>query len=123
METEVQIARQISSVNPATGEVLRTLDCAGDAEVRSAVEQARAAQPHWHAIGISKRLRILREFQRLLHANKSHVARVITSEAGKPYVEALTTEVVVVLDAARFLIEHAYALLRDRAVPHGSLAM
>ncbi len=36
--------------------------------------------------------------------------------------EALTTEVLVVLDAARFLIENAYRLLRDEPLPHGSLA-
>ena len=36
--------------------------------------------------------------------------------------EALTTEVLVVLDAARFLIENACRLLRDEPLPHGSLA-
>ena len=123
MPTEVQLARQIASVNPSTCEVLRTLDCATEADVRSAVAKARAAQPNWHALGIRRRIQLLREFQRLLHSRRSNVARVITSEAGKPYVESLTTEVVVVLDAARFLIDHAYTLLRDEPVPHGSLAM
>ncbi len=123
MATNVQVARQISSLNPATGEVLRILDCASEVDVRAAVTRARAAQPAWHALGIRQRIQSLREFQRLLHARKSDVARVITSEAGKPYVEALTTEVVVVLDAARFLIDHAYGLLCDETIPHGSLAM
>ncbi len=123
MATQVEVGRQISSVNPATGAVLRTFECATEAEVNSAVAKARAAQPAWHALGIRKRINLLRDFQRLLHARKSEVARVITSEAGKPYVEALTTEVVVVLDAARFLIDNAYELLRDLPVPHGSLAM
>jgi acyl-CoA reductase-like NAD-dependent aldehyde dehydrogenase len=36
--------------------------------------------------------------------------------------EALTTEVLVVLDAARFLIDNAYRLLRDELLPHGNLA-
>ena len=62
-------------------------------------------------------------FQRLLHQKKSEVAQLVTREAGKPYVEALLTEVLVVLDAARFLIENAYRLLRDEPVPHGNLAM
>ena len=124
MSTDVQIAnRKIVSVNPATAEILRTLECASDSDVKSAVAKAQAAQPGWYGLGIHRRIKILRDFQRLLHAQKSEVARVITSEAGKPLAEALLTEVLVVLDAARFLIEHGYSLLRELAVAHGNLAM
>src|SRR5207302_1577767 len=42
--------------------------------------------------------------------------------AGKPVAEALTTEVLVVLDTVRFLIANAHRLLRDEPVPHGNLA-
>jgi succinate-semialdehyde dehydrogenase/glutarate-semialdehyde dehydrogenase len=81
------------------------------------------AQPAWNELGIQKRIAILREFQYLLHQRKSDVAQLITREAGKPYVESLLTEVLVVLDAARFCIENAYSFLRDEAVPHRNLAM
>jgi acyl-CoA reductase-like NAD-dependent aldehyde dehydrogenase len=50
------------------------------------------------------------------------IAEAITKEAGKPVAEALTTEVLVVLDAARFLIDNAYRFLADEPVPHGNLA-
>ena len=80
-------------------------------------------KPHGLTLGVRKRIAILRNFQRLLHQKKSEVAQLVTREAGKPYVEALLTEVLVVLDAARFLIENAYRLLRDEPVPHGNLAM
>jgi len=114
MTTNLQIAaRKISSVNPASGEVLREFDCATENEVHAAVARARAAQPGWHQLGISKRVEVLRKFQGLLFDHKSDVARLITREAGKPYVEALLTEVLVVLDAARFCIENASTLLRD----------
>ena len=123
MATDLQIAsRKISSVNPATGEVLRELDCAGEAEVLAAVERARAAQNGWAKLGLRKRLAIVDEFQGKLHAGKSEIAAAITREAGKPLAEALVTEVLVVLDAARFLIDNAYKLLRDEPLPHGSLA-
>jgi succinate-semialdehyde dehydrogenase/glutarate-semialdehyde dehydrogenase len=116
-------ARKIASHNPATGELLRELDCATDPEVHSAVARARAAQPAWNVLGIRPRIAILREFQRFLHENKSEVARLITEEAGKPYVESLTTEILVTLDAARFCIQNAYACLRPQPVPHGNPAM
>ena len=124
MLTDLQIAvSRIASVNPATGEVLGELDCAGPTEVRAAVARARSVQPDWNAWGVRNRVRILRRFQQFLLARKTDVARRITQEAGKPYVESLLTEVLVVLDAARFLVENAYSILRDQKLPHGNPAL
>jgi acyl-CoA reductase-like NAD-dependent aldehyde dehydrogenase len=124
MATDLQITtRKIASINPATGEALREFECASERDVQAAVARARAAQPAWSNIGVQKRVAILRRFQRILHEKKSDVARLITYEAGKPYVEALLTEILVVLDAARFCIENAYRFLREEPVPHVNLAM
>ena len=123
MATDVQVAvRRVSSVNPATDEVLREFECASESEVQAAVARARVAQVSWSEIGVRKRIAVLREFQRRLLEKKSEIAEAITEEAGKPVAEALTTEVLVVLDAARFLIDNAYRLLADEPMPHGSLA-
>jgi succinate-semialdehyde dehydrogenase/glutarate-semialdehyde dehydrogenase len=122
MATDLQIAaRKIASVNPATGEVLRELECAGEGAVEAVVARARAAQAAWAALGLRRRIAVMREFQRKLYLRKSEVAAAITREVGKPLVEALVTEVLVVLDAARFLIDNAWGLLRDEPVPHGNL--
>src|SRR5258707_14160881 len=124
MAPDVEIAvSRIASVNPATGEVLGELDSAGPTEVRAAVARARVAQPNWNAWGMRNRVGVLRRFQQILLAHKTDIARRITQEAGKPAVEALVTEVLVVLDAARFLIENAFAILREERLPHGSLAL
>ncbi len=123
MPANLQIAtRKLQSVNPATGEVLQELDCATEAEILATVDRGRAAQPAWADFGVKRRLAILREFQSKLHARKSEIATAITREAGKPIAEALVTEVLVVLDAARYLIENAYSVLRDEPLPHGNLA-
>jgi succinate-semialdehyde dehydrogenase/glutarate-semialdehyde dehydrogenase len=123
MATDVQIAmRKVSSVNPATGEILRELECAAESEVLATVGRAGAAQGAWAEIGVRRRIAVLREFQRRLQEKKSEIAEAISREAGKPVAEALTTEVLVVLDAARFLVENAHRLLRDEPLPHGNLA-
>ena len=114
---------RIVSVNPATGAVLGELDSAGPTEVRATVARAHAAQPDWNAWGIRNRVKVLRRFQQILLAHKTDIARRITLEAGKPVVEALVTEVLVVLDAARFLIDNAFAILRAERLPHGNLAL
>ncbi len=122
MATNVQIAsRKIQSLNPATGELLSELECASEMEVQQSVALAHAAQPAWADLGLRNRVAIIREFQARLYARKSEIAAAITREAGKPVAEALVTEVLVVLDAARFLIDNAWGLLRDEPVPHGNL--
>jgi acyl-CoA reductase-like NAD-dependent aldehyde dehydrogenase len=124
MATDVQVAlRKIASINPSTGEVLREMECASSADVHQAVARARLAQKAWAAVDVGQRIKILREFQRVLHEKKTEVARLIAREAGKPYIEAMLTEVLVVLDAGRFLIENARSFLREHPLPHGSLAM
>ncbi len=124
MATNLEVTtRRVVSTNPATGELLKELECATEADVHAAVARARAAQPAWAALSVENRVSILRKFQRFLHENKSQVATLITQEAGKPYVEALLTEVLVVLDATRFLIDNTFGFLREQAVPHGSVAM
>jgi len=120
---DLQVATgKIASINPATGALLRELECVGEEDVKAAVVKARTAQPAWAGFGLRKRILILREFQARLHAQKSEIAQAITREAGKPIAEALVTEVLVVLDTARFLIDNAWSLLRDEPVPHGNLA-
>ncbi|HZR56225.1 MAG TPA: aldehyde dehydrogenase family protein [Terriglobales bacterium] len=129
MATDLQVATQnirlapVISTNPATGEILRQFECATASEVQAAVSRARVAQPAWEQIGVRDRSRVLKKFQQLLHEKKSEVARLISQEEGKPHIEALLTEVTVVLDAARFCIDNAHNFLRDQPIPHGNLAM
>jgi acyl-CoA reductase-like NAD-dependent aldehyde dehydrogenase len=123
MVADLQFAiSRIASVNPATGEVLGELEAAGPTEVRAAVARARAAQADWNTWGVRNRVRVLRRFQQLLLARKTDIAQRITQEAGKPVTEALLTEVLVVLDAARFLIENGFSLLHDEHMRHWGAA-
>jgi acyl-CoA reductase-like NAD-dependent aldehyde dehydrogenase len=124
MATDLQIVvHKIASVNPATGEILREFECAPADEVHDAVARARAAQPAWFELGIRRRISVMRRFQQLLHERKSKVAELISREAGKPYVEALTTELAVVLDSVRFYADNGQALLGDEHLRFGNIAM
>ena len=115
-------SRAIRPMNPASGEILGAVECADEAEVRGAVDRARSSQRRWADVGVRKRIDVIRNFQRNLARKQREIAEAITREAGKPAAEALSTEVLVVLDGARFLIENAYRLLADETVPHGNIA-
>ncbi len=121
--TEVAVRETIVSTNPATGETLGELACATRDEVREAVRRAREAQPPWGALPVKERVAVLKRFQQKLMERRNEIAELISREAGKPTVEALNTEVLVVLDAAEFCSRNAYGFLRDEPVPHGNLVM
>jgi len=113
----------IVTTNPATGEVLAELACASASDVQSAVLRARQAQPMWEATPVSERLAVVRQYQRTLSQRRDEVASLICREAGKPVVEALVTEVLVVLDTAEFCIKNAHQFLREEPLPHGNPVM
>jgi acyl-CoA reductase-like NAD-dependent aldehyde dehydrogenase len=124
MPVETAVDRKVLvSFNPADGSPLGELPIATAEDVRGAVARAKLAQPEWNSRGVRARLKIISRFQQLLVARKQQVAEAITREAGKPTVEALLSEVLVVLDTARFLIDNAYRILRSERLPHGNLIM
>ncbi|MFZ0704242.1 MAG: aldehyde dehydrogenase family protein, partial [Candidatus Korobacteraceae bacterium] len=122
-EAQAVLDKTVVDTNPATGEVLAELACATAEEVKAAVLRARTAQPKWQATPLAKRIEVLRKFQGLLRDRTQEVAQLICREAGKPAAEAITTEVLVVLDAAEFCMRTAHRFLRDQPLPHGNLAM
>src|SRR5271157_5650494 len=122
-EARVVVKSTIVTSNPATGEVLGELACASASEVQDAVLRAKRAQPEWQATPVSERIAVLRRFQQLLRERRDEVASLICREAGKPVVEALVTEVLVVLDAAQFAIRNAHHFLREERLPHGNPVM
>ncbi|MGZ4789388.1 MAG: aldehyde dehydrogenase family protein [Terriglobales bacterium] len=122
MDTQIE-KKTLISYNPADGGVVGEVAIATVDDVRAAVERARQAQPEWYARGIRGRLQVVRRFQRLLNEQKQSVATLITREAGKPVVEALLSEVLVVLDSTRFLLTNAYRYLKPESLPHGNLVM
>jgi malonate-semialdehyde dehydrogenase (acetylating)/methylmalonate-semialdehyde dehydrogenase len=74
--------------NPATGEVLALTPAGGLAEVRAAVEAARAAFPGWSATPVTQRARILFRCRHVLGEHAEELARLISLENGKTLDEA-----------------------------------
>ena len=99
------------------------LACASTSDVQNAVLRAKQAQPSWEATPVGQRIAVLRRFQQLLSERRDEVATLICREAGKPVVEALVTEVLVVLDAAEFCIHNAHNFLREERLPHSNPVM
>ena len=74
--------------NPALGEVIRQVDFASQAEVRQAVEVAKAAQIDWAAQPALRRARVMFRLKQLLESKIDDLAKFVTEEHGKTIVDA-----------------------------------
>lgn len=116
-------AAEVAVRNPATQQTIGSVPSFTAGQITAAVAAARAAQQRWAVTPVAERLRVVRRFQRLLAEQKDAIAVVITREAGKPQAEALATEVLVVLDAAKYLLDNVAAFLRPEPLPHANPVM
>jgi malonate-semialdehyde dehydrogenase (acetylating)/methylmalonate-semialdehyde dehydrogenase len=73
---------------PATGEVQSKCPLASAAEVRAAVENAKAAQPGWVAQNPQRRARVMMKFVQLLQRDMDKLAEALSREHGKTIPDA-----------------------------------
>jgi succinate-semialdehyde dehydrogenase/glutarate-semialdehyde dehydrogenase len=121
--SQPELASQFAVHNPATQEIIGTLPNLGAGQITDAVAKAAAAQVRWAATPVRDRLRILSRFADLLCDQKEAVAAIISREAGKPEAEALSTELLVVLDTVKYLRNTLPGFLRPEPIPHGNPVM
>jgi succinate-semialdehyde dehydrogenase/glutarate-semialdehyde dehydrogenase len=76
--------------NPATGETIAQVPRMGVAETRRAIARAEEALPKWRSMLAKDRARILRRWSDLMMENQESLARLLTTEQGKPLAESRT---------------------------------
>jgi len=92
-----------------------------DERVRAAVARAREAQLAWGALPVRARARKLRRLRAVLMRRMDEVIDVICGETGKPAVEALGHEVMIVAGLIKAYERRAPRVLRPRKVGVGVL--
>ncbi|MFK3943155.1 NADP-dependent succinate-semialdehyde dehydrogenase [Pseudomonas monteilii] len=80
--------QSIQVTNPATGEVIGSVPKMGTAETRRAIEAADKALPAWRALTAKERSAKLRRWFELMIEHQDDLARLMTTEQGKPLAEA-----------------------------------
>ena len=103
------------SKNPATGELLASIEIASAANVDAAVRAARAALPGWQALTGHQRARYLYALARQVQKHSRRLAVLETLDNGKPIRESRDIDIPLV---ARHFYHHAgWAQLRDEEFP------
>ncbi|WP_405466625.1 NADP-dependent succinic semialdehyde dehydrogenase [Streptomyces jietaisiensis] len=102
----------LATVNPATGETLRTFDALDAEEVERRLGAAEAAFRTHRTTSFAERARLLRAAADLLEADEREIAEVMTTEMGKPVTQA-RAEAAKCVKAMRWYADHAEGLLAD----------
>jgi succinate-semialdehyde dehydrogenase/glutarate-semialdehyde dehydrogenase len=74
--------------NPATGETIREVPRMGQAETERALQRAEEALPAWRGLLAKERARVLRRWADLMAEHEEPLARLMTTEQGKPIAES-----------------------------------
>src|SRR5687767_13953890 len=82
-------ARHGEVTNASTGAVARLVAYADARDVEAAVAAATAALPAWRATPALRRARILMRFRELIEWDQTALAKVITEEHGKVFLDAM----------------------------------
>ena len=106
---------KLKVVNPATGAALASLDADDARSIKAKFLRARAAQPAWAALALRKRLAAIERFRALVVAQAEPLARLLTSEVGKPIAQA-RNELKGVVPRIDFFLEHTARTLRAEKV-------
>jgi succinate-semialdehyde dehydrogenase / glutarate-semialdehyde dehydrogenase len=100
----------IATINPATGETLKTFDPLSEAEIDDRLERAAKAFASYRRTSLSDRAGWLRAAADVLDADTDHVAAVMTTEMGKTLASA-KAEIAKCATALRFFADHGPGFL------------
>jgi len=105
----------IATINPATGEVLRTFSSLSREELDQKISYAADAFRGFRRTSIGKRREWMNHAAGILETRKREFGELITLEMGKP-ITASIAEVVKCASACRYYAENAESLLADEKV-------
>ena len=79
----------IFSYNPSNMQVIKRIVCKSESEIALDIYQLKSYQTEWMKIELKQKIRLFRNFKKLLNFNNKLLASMITKEQGKPYIDSL----------------------------------
>ncbi|HNJ15266.1 MAG TPA: aldehyde dehydrogenase family protein, partial [Anaerolineales bacterium] len=109
---------KLAFINPATGAQFGEIPMTQPDEVKQAVEDMRKAFPTWSGKTVKERLRILRDFQKLLIDERDEITNILNQDCGKSRQDGLI-ELFVTVDMLAQYRWNAPKWLRKKRVSSG----
>jgi len=105
----------LASINPFTGEHVKSFDAFTASEVEAALVETARSTPVWAATAFADRAALMRNTAAVLRSHQNRHAHLITAEMGKPVREA-RAEIEKCAGACDFYAEHTEQFLADEVI-------
>jgi succinate-semialdehyde dehydrogenase/glutarate-semialdehyde dehydrogenase len=105
----------IASINPATGQLLKSFEPLNDSQIEGKLKRAAEAFSKYRRTSFAERARMMVKAAEILESDKEKFARTMTTEMGKPF-RAAVDEAVKCISACRYYAENAERLLADEVI-------
>jgi succinate-semialdehyde dehydrogenase/glutarate-semialdehyde dehydrogenase len=105
----------IATINPATGETLRTFEALSEADVSARLDRAVKAFHQWRITPVAERAAVVARAGEVLDKKKDEFGRLMTLEMGKPLVAAVE-EAAKCAVACRYYAKHAVEFVAPQRV-------
>lgn len=105
----------IATINPATGETLKTFEPLNDTEIAAKLDLAQQAFAQYRQTSFPERSQWLNTAASILEQDQADFAKIMTIEMGKPY-KAAIAEVEKCASVCRYYAENAVDFLADVSV-------
>ena len=105
----------IATINPATGETIKTFEALTDAQVDQKIQKATETFRSFRKLSFAERGKMMNRAAEILESEKEVLAKLMTLEMGKTYRSAID-EAVKCAWVCRYYAEHAEKFLADEIV-------
>ena len=109
---------QLESFNPATGELVGTVETIKPEDVQAVVDDVAEVQPFWAQLSLRDRARYMRRTADALIEQLEEVAELLTREQGKPLAESYVMELIPTIDALHWCADAGPRILADEKIPN-----
>ena len=109
---------QLESFNPASGELVGTVETIEPKDVDGIAADIAEVQPFWAQLTPEDRGRYLRRVADELVDDLEGVARLISTEQGKPMAESYVMELIPTIDALHWCADEGPHILRDEPISY-----
>src|ERR1051326_3378385 len=105
----------IATINPATGETLRSFEPLSTAQLEEKLERAAETFRRYRLTPITSRAQMMMNAAEILEADQEKFGLLMTTEMGKP-LKAAFEEAAKCAGPCRYYAEHAAAFLADEEI-------
>lgn len=108
----------LESLNPATGELVGSVETITPDQVQGIVDEVAQIQPAWAELKPSDRATYIKRAATVLHDRLDEIASLLSQEQGKPISECYTMELIPSIDALRWCAKEGPGILKDEKIAY-----